>query len=163
MTASQSDTIDQVMGGTGLQNQFYSSRNPADSYGITASQPLFRRGQPVAGTTRAKASVQSERAKLESTEQNVFVSIVTDYCDAVRDKAILGLLVRDEQILLEKARSVRTQFLGGEPSRTEVAQTEAAIDGPRLGVVWPKLTLPNHICTSSEMSVPKPKPHPFLS
>ena len=92
---------------------------------ININQPLYRGGRTIAQTAAAEKTVQSERAKLELTEQSVFFSVIQAYLDVVRDQATLELSIANEQLLRKQLESTREQFRVGTLTRTDVAQAEA--------------------------------------
>src|SRR5512132_2374770 len=51
------------------------------TYGASIEQPLFRGGQTAAAVRGAENTVRAERARLESTEQNVLLNAATAYSD----------------------------------------------------------------------------------
>jgi outer membrane protein len=131
LNAGQSESREYVSGGTPSQNLFYSGQSPTSSYSVSLNQALFRGGRTLDETRQAMASIRAERNRLISTEQNVFVKVVTDYCDVVRDNSALEFNLHDEQFLAKKVQSTRAQLVGGELSKTDLSQAEAALEQAR--------------------------------
>lgn len=92
---------------------------------VNITQPLFRGGRTIAQTAAAEKTVQSERARLEFTEQSVFFSVIQAYLDVVRDQATLELSIANEQLLRKQLESTEEQFRVGTLTRTDVAQAQA--------------------------------------
>ncbi len=101
-------------------------RSPAGAE-LVVTQPLYRGGRTVAGTERAANEVLAERARLESTEQDVLLSAVTAYADVWRDQSVLTLNVNNEQVLARQLEATQDRFDVGELTRTDVAQSESRL------------------------------------
>ena len=102
-----------------------STGHPTD-YGVTISQPLYRGGRTTAQTSQAYNLVRSERANLVNVEQNVFLTVVTDYMNVVEDQATVDLNVNNEQVQRRQLEATQDRFKVGEVTRTDVAQAEAS-------------------------------------
>jgi len=99
------------------------------SYGVTVRQPIFDGFGTVAGTSQAENQVQSGRAQLTDTEQNVLLLAVTAYMNVVRDTAVLDLNRNNEKVLQRQLEATQARFDVGELTRTDVAQSEASLQG----------------------------------
>ncbi len=97
------------------------------SAGIDVTQPLFRGGRTLAGTSEAENDVRAERARLLATEQTVLLSVVTAYMNTFRDEAVLKLNLNNEQVLRRQLEATRDRFEVGEITRTDVHQAEARL------------------------------------
>lgn len=115
-----------VTGGTIAQNQFYSNQAPRNSYGLTASLPLYSGGVISAKIRQANAIVRAERSSLRSIEQKVMLNAITDYADVLRDEAALKLQLDNLHMLQQRSAAAEARFSGGELNKVDVAQTEAA-------------------------------------
>ncbi len=93
----------------------------------TVSQPIFRGGRTIAAVRRAENKVRAQRARLNSTEQEVLLSAVGAYMDVFRDAAVVGLKVKNEQRLRRQLQAARDRFEVGEVTRTDVSQAEARL------------------------------------
>jgi TolC family type I secretion outer membrane protein len=116
---------DIATGGTAGQDQFYSNQAPHASVGANITQALFN-SHIGDSTDQAMNEVRAERSHLDDIEQQIFLKVITDYVDLVRDEAKLDLEVNNEQVLSERLASDKARFNGGELSRADVAETEAA-------------------------------------
>ena len=103
------------------------------SYGLFASQPLYRGGRTAAGTSRAKNIILAERAKLVSVEQAILLEAATAYMDVARDTTVLDLNVRNEQVLARELNATQDRFRVGELTLTDVAQARARSAGATAG------------------------------
>ena len=95
--------------------------------GVTAEQTLFAGGRILAQRRQADARVEQGRAILHQTEQGVFIDTVTAFMDVVRDEAVLKLNEQNITLLKKQLEASRARFEVGEITRTDVAQSEAAL------------------------------------
>lgn len=102
-------------------------RRTPGSAAVTLTQPLYQGGRTVAGTQRAEAQIQAERARLMASEQTVFLSVVTFYANVMRDQATVELRANNEQRLRRQLEATRDRFRVGEVTRTDVAQAESRL------------------------------------
>mgnify|MGYP003835947991 FL=1 len=101
-------------------------RSPASGE-LVVTQPLYRGGRTVAGTERAENEVLAQRARLETTEQDVLFNAVTAYADVWRDQSVLQLNINNEQVLSRQLEATQDRFDVGELTRTDVAQSESRL------------------------------------
>ena len=97
--------------------------------GVSVTQPIFNGFGTVAGTSQAENQVQAGRAQLTSTEQTTLLNAVTAYMDVVRDQSVLELNRNNEKVLQAQLEATRARFEVGELTRTDVAQSEASLQG----------------------------------
>jgi TolC family type I secretion outer membrane protein len=103
------------------------------SYGLYASQPLYRGGRTSASTSRANNIILAERARLLSVEQQILLGAATAYMDVARDYKVLELSIRNEQVLARELNATRDRRRVGELTRTDVAQAQARSAGAAAG------------------------------
>ena len=92
-------------------------------------QSLYKGGRTIAATRGAENEVRAEQRRLNETEQKVLFGAVTAYMDVVRDQAVRGLNISDEQVLRRQLQATRDRFEVGEITRTDVYQAEARLAG----------------------------------
>ena len=102
------------------------TRTPRN-YSLGFDQPLYRGGRTLAATEQAEFLVLSDRALLESVEQQVLFDAVTVYLDVLRDYAVLQLSRNNERVLERQLEAAQDRFEVGEVTRTDVAQAEARL------------------------------------
>ena len=102
-------------------------RRTPGSAAVTLTQPLYQGGRTAAGTQRAEAQIQAERARLMASEQTVFLSVATFYANVLRDQATVELRANNEQRLRRQLEATRDRFRVGEVTRTDVAQAESRL------------------------------------
>src|SRR5262245_26239317 len=105
------------------------SRTRPASGVLTLTQPVYRGGTEYATIKAAEAVIRSQRARLLSTEQDIFFQVVTAYVNVIRDEAILRLQTNNVLVLQRQLQATRDRFNVGEVTRTDVAQAEAAVAG----------------------------------
>ena len=98
---------------------------------LSVDQNIYRGGRTAAATRRAKYLVQSDRARLATTEQNVLLSAVTAYVDVVCDQSVVELNVNNEKVLKRQLEAAHDRFRVGEVTRTDVAQAESRLSRAR--------------------------------
>lgn len=108
------------------------SRGPADldhqrNATLNVTQPIYRGGRTTAQTAQAEAEVRAERALLMEREQLILLSVVTNYTDVLRDRAIVNLRRNNVRVLTEQRQATEARFNVGELTRTDVAQSEARV------------------------------------
>ncbi len=94
---------------------------------LSLTQPLYRGGRTIAGTRRAEAEVQAERARLKSVEQSVLLDATTSFMNVWRNQAVLELNINNEKVLERQLEASQDRFDVGEITRTDVAQSESRL------------------------------------
>ncbi len=124
-TYAKIDTITKSFGvvtKSGLPAQFGSTAATA-----TLTQPIYSGGKVKATTNKAVNQVFSTRAQLMATEEQVFTDTISAYVGVVEDQQILQYDISNEQILAKQLQATNDRFRVGELTRTDVAQSEAAL------------------------------------
>lgn len=103
------------------------------SYGLSVSQPLYRGGRTIAGTSRARNLIMAARAQLHSVEQTVLLDAATAYLDVLRDTAVLNLNSRNEEVLRRELSATEDRYRVGELTLTDLAQARARLAGAVAG------------------------------
>ena len=114
-----------------LAGRVIKSDSSADRGETTANlgltQPIYSGGKVKATTNRAENQVLSTRAQLMATEQQVFSDTISAYINVIQDASILQLDISNEQLLTRQLQATNDRFRVGELTRTDVAQSEAAL------------------------------------
>jgi TolC family type I secretion outer membrane protein len=110
---------------------------------LTVTQPVYRGGRTVAGTSQAENQVLAGRATLAQTEQQVFLDTVTAYANVLTFAAVLELNQNNVQVLTRQFEAARDRFQVGEVTRTDVAQAEGRLAGARADVIQSQGNLEN--------------------
>ena len=104
-------------------------------YQAQLEQNLFRGFRTVNAVKEAKSQIMAGRAQLTDVEQQVLQDAVTAYMDVVRDQAVLALNQNNVQVLERQLEASQDRFRVGEVTRTDVAQSEARLEGARSQVL----------------------------
>ena len=94
---------------------------------IQLTQPIYSGGKVVAATRQAKNSVYAARAQLLSTEQTVFLNVVSAYVTVITDTQVLALDQSNQEVLAQQLEATNDQFNVGEITETSVAQAQASL------------------------------------
>jgi outer membrane protein len=95
--------------------------------GLNISQNLFNGNRTVNGIRQAESNIFGARETLRNTEQSVLLDGATAYMNVLRDTAIVDLRKNNIIVLEEQVRETRDRFIGGEVTRTDVAQAESSL------------------------------------
>lgn len=94
---------------------------------VSITQPIYQGGKTTAKTHQSVSQVMAERAKLLSTEQQVFTKVVDAYIAVIEGEQLLQININNEKILAEQVKATNQRFISGEITRTDTAQAEAAL------------------------------------
>lgn len=98
------------------------------SIGLTVTQPIFRGFRTQNGVKAAESAVLAGREVLRETEQEVLLSATSAFMDVILDQALLNIRSQNIQFLQEQLRAAQDRLNVGEGTRTDVAQTQAALE-----------------------------------
>lgn len=104
---------------------------PQENIGITVDQNLFRGLRTHNEIQQRKAQVFAARAGLTSTEQQVMLDAVTAYMDVYRDEATYKLNENNVAVLARQLEASQDRARVGDVTKTDVAQSEARLEGAR--------------------------------
>jgi outer membrane protein len=97
------------------------------SIGVTITQPIFRGFRTQNGVKAAEAAVLAGREILKQTEQDVLLNATSAFMDVIYYQALLNIRSQNIQFLEEQLRAAKDRLDVGEGTRTDVAQTDAAL------------------------------------
>jgi outer membrane protein len=102
---------------------------------LTISQIIWRGGRNFAQLRQAEGNIRAQRARLLSTEQAVFLEVVSAHMNVVRDLAVVRLSEVNSVRLARQLRATRDRFSVGEVTRTDVAQAQARVARARADLI----------------------------
>jgi len=102
---------------------------------LVVTQPVYQGGTTTASTRSAEAQVESGRALLTGTEQQVLLRTVTAFFDVLQNQALLRLQQNNVQVLQRQLEASEDRFRVGEITRTDVAQSEARLSLARANLI----------------------------
>ncbi len=110
-------------------------------YGVSATQQLFRGGRVLNTVRKSEADVRAQREILRTVEQTVLLDSATSFLDVIRDTSLVKLRESNVNVLSQELRATRERFAVGEVTRTDVAQSEAALAAARSALDLAKSNL----------------------
>ena len=96
-------------------------------YQLAIVQNLYNGNRTVNGIRQADSQVFQSRETLRTSEQNVLNAAAVAYMNVLRDTAIQNLRQNNIQVLQQQLKQTTDRFRVGEVTRTDVAQSEAAL------------------------------------
>lgn len=113
----------------------------SENYGVSASLNVFRGFQDRNAVKGARNNVLAGRAQLQSVEQQILLDAVSAYMNVVRDEAVVALNTNNVQVLERQLQASQDRFRVGEVTRTDVAQSEARLEGAKSQLLTAQATL----------------------
>ena len=113
----------------------------SDSYTLNVDQNIFNGFQDRAARKQAIQNVRVGREQLANVEQQVLLDAVTAYMNVLRDEAVVELNQNNIQVLERQLQASRDRFRVGEVTRTDVAQSEARLEGAKSTLLSAEATL----------------------
>lgn len=107
---------------------------PISTAQLQATLPIYAGGRIKSGIRSAKAGIGQANAQLEGTSQDLILQVITAYVDVIRDRETVTIRQNSVELLLEQVRASRDRFEVGEVTRTDVAQSEARLEGSRAAL-----------------------------
>jgi len=94
---------------------------------VALTQTLYNGGRVGNGVRQAEATVLQSRETLRQSEQDALVAAATAYMNVLRDTALLDLQNNNVSVLEQQLKQTEDRFHVGEVTRTDVAQSQAAL------------------------------------
>lgn len=96
-------------------------------YGVSVTYNVWNGNRTANGVRQADSQVLQSREQLRQAEQVLLNSAAAAYMNVLRDTAILNLRRNNVEVLEQQLRQTQERFNVGEVTRTDVAQSEAAL------------------------------------
>ena len=100
---------------------------------VTITQPVFD-AHSLLQIRLANATVRAGRAQLTAVEEAVLLDAATAYFDVVQDEGSLEFRRQNVQLLQNQLVAVRTRFMAGDLTDTDVQQVTARLAGAQADV-----------------------------
>lgn len=126
-------------------------------YGLTVQQNLWNGNRTINSVRQAASQVLLSREQLRSVEGTVLSNGAIAYMNVLRDTAIFNLRNNNVKVLEEQLRQTRDRFQVGEVTRTDVAQSEAALAVGRSDAFVAQSNLQNSIAVYRQVIGLQPK------
>lgn len=111
------------------------------SYGVTVTQTIYNGGRTLNGVRRAESGVFQSRENLRNGEQSILYAAATAYMDVLLATATLKLQQNNVEVLQEQLKQTQDRFQVGEVTRTDVAQSQAALSQGQAAAFTAQSTL----------------------
>lgn len=101
-------------------------RNSYDSseYGVSASLPIYRGGTNYYGLKEAKSNAKAEGHSFVESKQVLLLDTVRAILGIIRDREIVHLQRKNQEIVGTILRTTQSRYDGGEATRTDIAIAE---------------------------------------
>lgn len=106
-----------------------------DSYGVRVTQQLFTSGKNLNAFRAKRADIKGEKARLVQTEQQILLAAISTYMDVLESETIVALRQKNLDVLQEQLDSVKDRFEVGVVTRTDIAQSQAALSGAKASLL----------------------------
>ncbi len=104
---------------------------PVASAQIETRLPLYTGGRLSAGVRQAEAGSLAAEAQYQSAAQSLMLDTVTAYVDILRDQQIISIRENSLNLLDGQLTASQDRFEVGDVTRTDVALSEARLEGGR--------------------------------
>ncbi|MFN3314938.1 MAG: TolC family protein, partial [Hyphomonas sp.] len=114
---------------------------PIASAQIQAVQPLFTGGRIAAGIRQAEAGIDAADLGFLAARQDLTLEVVTAYVDVNRDREAFAIRQSNVDFTAEQVRAAQDRFDVGVVTRTDVALSQARLEGARAALAGAEATL----------------------
>ena len=111
----------------------FSQKGPVPQAQVQARVPLLTLGRGAAATARARALIDAESSRVDSTEQQVLLRAATAYMDVLRAQEALKVSARHEATLRAELASAQRRLKAGATLQSDVMQTDAQLSTATAG------------------------------
>lgn len=108
---------------------------------LQAVQPIYTGGKISAGIRQAEAAIDSADLSFEASRQDLTLQVVTSYMDVVRDRETVAIRQNNVEVTGEQVRAAQDRFDVGVVTRTDVAQSQARLEGARAALAGAEAVL----------------------
>lgn len=134
---AKADGLPNATSDFGFQENFLRSANSftaplrQSTAGGSVTVPIYAGGAVKNAVRAAKTRVQAGKHDLRGTESSLFSNVVATYMDVIRDTAIVDLNRANVGVLTVNLEATSDRFEIGDLTRTDVAQSEARLEGAK--------------------------------
>lgn len=114
---------------------------PIASAQLQAVQPIYTGGRISAGIRQARASIDSADRTFDAAQQDLILDVVTSYVDVRRDREAVAIRKNNVEVTGEQVRAAEDRFEVGVVTRTDVAQSQARLEGARAALAGAEAAL----------------------
>jgi outer membrane protein len=120
---------------------FGTGDRPLASTQLQAVQPIYTGGRIRAGIRRAEAGIDSADRTFDAARQDLILDVVTSYVDVRRDRETVAIRKNNVEVTGEQVRAAEDRFEVGVVTRTDVAQSQARLEGARAALAGAEAAL----------------------
>ncbi|GAB5489170.1 MAG: TolC family outer membrane protein [Parasphingorhabdus sp.] len=134
---AKADGLPSASGDFGFQENFLRSANSftaplrQSTAGGSVTVPIYAGGAVKNAVRAARTRVDAGQYDLRGTESSLFSNVVATYMDVIRDIAIVDLNRANVGVLAVNLEATSDRFEIGDLTRTDVAQSEARLEGAK--------------------------------
>lgn len=125
---------------------------------LEAAKPIYTGGRIAAGIRSAEAGIDAADAALEELRQSIWVDTISAYMNVRADRETVRIRKNNVGLLEEQVRAARDRFDVGVVTRTDVALTEARLEGAIAGVAAAEAQLEASIALYASITGQVPGP-----
>ena len=114
---------------------------PVGSAQLEAVVPVYTGGQITAGIRQAKAGKSASDAQYQAAYQNLTLQVLTTYLDVITARESVVIRENSVDLLREQARAASDRFDAGVVTRTDVALSDARLEGGRAALAGAEASL----------------------
>lgn len=140
-THSDTDAKNAYTAGLSEAMQVEKERYDSDSYGLRVTQDLFTSGKNVNDFRAKRAEIRAEEAKYKATEQQIILAAISAYLDVLSAQSVLKLRNKNVDVLSNQLDAVKDRFEVGVVTRTDIAQSQAALVGAKATALGARASL----------------------
>ena len=116
---------------SGAPFAFNNGDRPVASAQLEARFPIYAGGRLGAVVRQAEAGAFAAEAELDSATQTLLLETITAYVDIIRDRAVIDIRNSSIDLLEGQLTASQDRFDVGDITRTDVALSEARLEGGR--------------------------------
>lgn len=106
-----------------------------DSFGVRVTQQIFTSGRNLNAFRSKRADIEAEKSKLKQTEQQILLGAIAAYMDVLESETVVALRKKNVDVLSEQLEAVKDRFEVGVVTRTDIAQSQAALSGAKASLL----------------------------
>ncbi|WP_084399991.1 TolC family outer membrane protein [Henriciella aquimarina] len=125
---------------------------PVASTQLEARLPVYTGGRLDAGVRQARAGAMAANAQLDSTGQRLLLDTVTAYVDIIRDREVISIRENSIDLLRGQLTESQDRFDVGDVTRTDVALSEARLEGGRAQLAAAQARLEGSLANYAQLT-----------
>jgi outer membrane protein len=120
---------------------------PTANVQLQAVKPVYTGGRIASGVRQARAGIDAAAAQFEAAEQDLVLQVITAYVDVRRDRETVSIRSNNVQVTGEQVRAATDRFAVGVVTRTDVALSNARLEGARAALAGAEAQLESSLAT----------------